>query len=211
MPQGLFPDCLGHPPGLGIGGETASRSSLEIAADIERLTEDLHLAADYAKQLDSQLLRQATNGVLNLSGTNAITYTDTTPTVPELYPKLADAIQQVAVNRFARQRRSVCTRVGGHGPWRTRDSQTRPLVVPEDGGAMNAIAVFDRATAEGAVGQMQGLPVFLDANIPTNAGTNTNEDKIIVGRSPTTCSSRRAVGRTLRSIRMSCRATSRSV
>lgn len=29
---------------------------------------------------------------------------------------------------------------------------------------------------------MQGLPVFLDANIPTNAGTNTNEDKIIVGR-----------------------------
>lgn len=76
---------------------------------------------------------------------------------------------------------------------------------------MNAIAVFDRATAEGAVGQMQGLPVFLDANIPTNAGTNTNEDKIIVGRSPTTCSSRRAVGRTLRSIRRSCRATSRSV
>jgi len=29
---------------------------------------------------------------------------------------------------------------------------------------------------------MQGLPVFLDANIPTNLGAGTNEDRIIVAR-----------------------------
>lgn len=77
------------------------------------LTQDL--AVDYAKQPDSQLLTQATNGVLNQSGTNAATYTDTTPTVPELYPKLADAIQQVAVNRFAPATAICMHRVGGHG------------------------------------------------------------------------------------------------
>jgi HK97 family phage major capsid protein len=140
------------------------------------------LAADYAKQLDTQLLSQATNGVLNLSGTNSITYTDGTPTVPEFYPKLADAIQQVAVNRFA-----PATAIVMHPrrwAWTTAalDSQTRPLVVPEANSATNAIGVFDRPTAEGAVGTMQGLPVFLDANIPITLGAGTNEDRIIVAR-----------------------------
>lgn len=98
------------------------------------LTQDL--AVDYAKQPDSQLLTQATNGVLNQSGTNAVTYTDTTPTVPELYPKLADAIQQVAVNRFA-PATAICMHPR-RWAWTTAalDSQTRPLAVPEAGGAM---------------------------------------------------------------------------
>lgn len=58
---------------------------------------------------------------------------------------------------------------------------------------------------------MQGLPVFLDANIPTNAGTNTNEDKIIVGRFSDDLLFEEAGGRTRRSTRKSCPATSRSV
>jgi hypothetical protein len=62
------------------------------------------------------------------------------------------------------------------------DTQTRPLVVPEANSAQNAVGVFSRPTAEGAVGTMQGLPVFLDANIPTNLGAGTNEDRIIVAR-----------------------------
>jgi hypothetical protein len=39
-------------------------------------------------------------GMLNASGINAITYTDGTPTVAELWPKEVDAVRQVAAQRF---------------------------------------------------------------------------------------------------------------
>jgi len=102
--------------------------------------------------------------------------------VPELYPKLADAIQQVAANRFAPA--SAIVMHPRRWAWTTAalDTQTRPLVVPEANSAQNAVGVFSRPTAEGAVGTMQGLAVFLDANIPTNLGAGTNEDRIIVAR-----------------------------
>jgi hypothetical protein len=63
------------------------------------------LIADYNMQLDApdlsgsgaagQLL-----GILNVApAINAVTYTDATPTVPELWPKLADALNQASNNR----------------------------------------------------------------------------------------------------------------
>lgn len=139
------------------------------------------LAADYAKQLDTQLISQATNGVTVLSGTNAITFTTGSPTVALLYPKVADAIQQVAVNRFAPADGIVMH--PRRWAWITAavDTQNRPLVVPE-GNSSNAVALFTTPTAEGAVGSMQGLPVFLDANIPITLGAGTNQDVIIVAR-----------------------------
>lgn len=140
------------------------------------------LAADYAKQLDTQLLTQATNGVTVLSGTNAITFTTGSPTVALLYPKVADAIQQVGVNRFAAAEAIVMH--PRRWAWITAalDSSNRPLVVPEANTAVNAVGVFSQPTAEGAVGTMQGLPVFLDANIPITLGAGTNQDLIIVSR-----------------------------
>jgi len=36
----------------------------------------------------------------------------------------------------------------------------------------------------GLVGNMHGIPVYVDPNIPTNLGTNTNEDRIIVIADP---------------------------
>jgi len=140
------------------------------------------LSADYAKQLDTQLITQATNGVLNLAGTNTITFTTGAPTVPLFYPKLADAIQQVGLNRFAAAEATVMH--PRRWAWVTAalDTQTRPLVVPEANSASNAVGVFERPTAEGAVGTMQGLPVFLDANVPTNLGAGTNQDPVIVAR-----------------------------
>lgn len=140
------------------------------------------LSADYNKQLDTQLITQATNGVLNLSGTNAITFTTGSPTVNLLYPKVADAIQQVGVNRFAPA--SAIVMHPRRWAWITAalDTAGRPLVVPEANSAQNAVGVFSRPTAEGAVGTMQGLPVFLDANFPTNLGAGTNQDPIVVAR-----------------------------
>lgn len=141
------------------------------------------LAADYAKQLDNQVLNQTTKGVTLLTGTNAITFTTGSPTVALLYPKVSDAIQQVGVNRF--QPATAIVMHPRRWAWITAalDSQLRPLVVPEaNGGAFNAVGLFTTPTVEGAVGTLQGLPVFCDANLQTTLGAGTNQDVIVVAR-----------------------------
>ncbi|MGH2681021.1 MAG: helix-turn-helix domain-containing protein [Actinomycetota bacterium] len=62
------------------------------------------------------------------------------------------------------------------------DSQQRPLVVPVGDGLMNAAGVGLGMSEEGPVGRLHGLPVFIDANIPTNLGGGTNEDRIVLLR-----------------------------
>ncbi|MFF3910132.1 hypothetical protein ACFYZJ_30095 [Streptomyces sp. NPDC001848] len=62
------------------------------------------------------------------------------------------------------------------------DSQNRPLVVPGEAGPVNAVGVFSQVMEEGYVGQILGLPVWLDSNIPTNLGGGTNQDRIFVLR-----------------------------
>jgi HK97 family phage major capsid protein len=139
------------------------------------------LAADFAKQLDTQVLNQATNGLLNLSGTNAITFTSGTPTVPLLWPKLADAVRQIAANRFQPADSIIMDPLKWGWVLSTLDSQNRPLVSPE-AGAFNPVGISTEPTGEGAVGRMQGLPVFVDGNVPTNLGAGTNESWIVVLR-----------------------------
>jgi len=41
---------------------------------------------------------------------------------------------------------------------------------------------FDAQAAQGLVGEMFGLPVYTDANIPTNLGAGTNQAPIFVGK-----------------------------
>jgi hypothetical protein len=47
-------------------------------------------------------------------------------------------------------------------------------------GAFNAIGAADQVAAQGLVGEMLGLPVYVDASIPTNVGGT--QDQIIVAR-----------------------------
>jgi HK97 family phage major capsid protein len=143
------------------------------------------LAADYAKQLDTQLLNQTTNGITVLSGTNTITYTQATPTASTLYPKFADAIQQVWTNRFAApdlivmHPRRWAQLLGG------LDTSGRPLVLPDamaGAQAFNVMSIGDGQVPQGLVGQIQGLPVVVDPNISITLGAGTNQDVIIVTR-----------------------------
>lgn len=143
------------------------------------------LAADYATKLDAYVLNNnATNkvGLLNVSGLNAVTYTDATPTVGELYSKVADGIQQIHTGRFLPADHIVMH--PRRWAWFTAavDTATRPLVVPVANMPMNAIASMGDVVSEGFVGTLQGLPVFVDPNIPTNLGAGTNEDRVIILR-----------------------------
>lgn len=142
------------------------------------------LAADYAVKVDQFLLtNNATDakGILSASGVNAITYTDASPSLPELYAKIADAVRQVHEGRmlppdkiFMHPRRwAACLA--------SLDTANRPLLTPY--APSNAPGTTNGPVSQGLVGQIQGLPVYVDPNIPTNLGAGTNEDRIIVLRS----------------------------
>lgn len=139
------------------------------------------LARAYHVNLDTAVLNSSTTsnkGLLQVSGINSVTYTASTPTVAGLYPKLADAIQQIATGIYR-----PATAVLMH-PRRwafilaSLDSSNRPLVSPI--APQNPAAGFGGVVAQGAVGNIQGLPVFVDPNIPITLGSGTNEDRIIV-------------------------------
>jgi HK97 family phage major capsid protein len=144
------------------------------------------LAADYAVKLDTFVIsNNAANkrGLLNVTGATAVTYTDASATAGELYPKIADAIQQIHTSRFMPP--DVIFMHPRRWAWMLSalDTAGRPLVTPVAGAPQNVLAAVGPINSEGFVGSMQGLPVFVDPNIPTNLGAGTNEDRIIVARS----------------------------
>ena len=143
------------------------------------------LAADYAQKLDVQLISGSgsagqVEGILTNSNVNSVTYTQATPTVANLYPKLSDAVNQVWTNRF--EAPDAWFMHPRRWAWilAALDSSNRPLVAPVS--PMNPVGGFTALNAEGIVGSLLGLPVYLDANIPTTQGAGTNQDAIILTR-----------------------------
>lgn len=145
------------------------------------------LTGDYNATLDADVINGPGTGkrhlgVLNVGSINAVTYTSAAPTVPELFPKGADAVQQVATNRH------MPPNVGWMHPrrwfWHTAalGTDNRPFVTPALNGPMNAMGITSPdPLAEGPVGTWH-LPIRMDANMPTNLGAGTDEDRIIIAR-----------------------------
>ena len=126
-------------------------------------------------------------GLLSTSGVNTTAFTTASPTVKLLYPKLADAIQEVNSNRFLPP--SVIVMHPRRWAFFTAavDGSDRPLVVPNASAPQNAIGVGSAAEYGQVVGQLMGLPVVTDASIPTtwsagSSNTSGTEDVIIVAR-----------------------------
>ncbi len=166
------------------GQQDLSRQAIERGTGI-----DVFVAADLIKSwhttLDSQILNGAgTAGTikgLRASGGNAITFTSTAPTVGLLYPKLADAIQQIQTNSFTNPTHFIMHPRRLAFLLAAVDSTNRPLVVPAANGPMNASGVGAGSSAYGNSGyQMMGLPIITDANVGTTYGTTTNQDEIYV-------------------------------
>lgn len=136
----------------------------------------------YDTELDRQLLVGASGsnehvGIANVSSINTVTYTSSTPTASELIPKIYDAIQKVASNRYLypthiimHPRRAAALAAGS--------SSSVPLF--QQGGLFRAFGEQNT----GVVGTIAGLPVVVDANIPTTSGAGTNQDAIYVVHAP---------------------------
>ncbi|MDN5861563.1 MAG: phage major capsid protein, partial [Pseudonocardia sp.] len=167
------------------GGQTLS---LQLVEQSPVAVDDLvlgDLLADLAVKVDTFTINNnaaGKRGMINVTGVNSITYTDATPTVGELYAKIADAVQQIHTGRFLPPSKIFMHPRRWAWLLAALDTQTRPLVVPVAQMPQNAIAAMGGVAAEGLVGSLQGLPVFVDPNLPTNLGAGTNEDRIVVTR-----------------------------
>ena len=141
------------------------------------------LAADYAVKTDIFVINNnATNkvGLLNVSGVNAVSLTATTAV--GLYAKVADAIQQIHSTRIMPPQAIVMHPRRWAMLLAAVDTANRPLVVPSGNAPQNGMGTFGGVNSQGMVGTLQGLPVYVDPNIPTNLGTGTNEDRILILR-----------------------------
>lgn len=173
------------------GLQDVSRQSLERGTPgIDRLVY-ADLVADYSEKVDtSAIADDGTNGthvgLLNITGENTVTYTDASPTVPEFWPKQADATTQIANTR--RKPPTFWLMHGRRWGWLTAalDSANRPLVgiVADAAQAVNVMGVARAGMfGEGQiVGLLAGLPVVIDNNVPINLGGGTNEDRVFAIR-----------------------------
>jgi HK97 family phage major capsid protein len=120
-------------------------------------------------------------GILNTSGINATTYTDASPTYAEFFPKLVAAITDISTNFFGGATHIVMHPSLAGCLLRALDGSSRPQFTSLLGNPQNAAGTFQRPGYDLGGFQILGIPVVLDANVPVNLGTGTNETAVIVG------------------------------
>ena len=163
------------------GQQNVSRQAIERGTNIDSLVM-ADLVSAYHTNLDSLFVTTSATSLTNTI-TQVVTYTDASPTVAELYPKIVDCVQRIQTNFFAgpnfilmhpRRLAFILAAV---------DGQNRPLAVPVPNfNGQPAFASGNGAPVYGNSGYtMLGLPIITDANVITNNGVGTNEDVIIVG------------------------------
>lgn len=159
------------------GQQTISRQAIERGTGIDDVTMN-DLFRRYATKLDSTLITQASTGLSAVAATT--TYTDASPTVAELWPKLYSAqndlegvlLGQAMPTHFVMHPRRwnwMTSQVGS--TWPTIGSAVTPVQ------AFGVALTNEYGTAVRGV-LSNGMRVTVDANVPTNKGAGTNEDEI---------------------------------
>jgi HK97 family phage major capsid protein len=163
------------------GQQDLSKQVIERGSGVDSfVVQDLIRA--YHTTLDNQIINGTGAsgqmlGLRNTLGVNLVQFTEASPTVALLYPKLADAYQKIQTNVFQNPthwimhpRRLAFLMAGV-------DQNDRPLVLPAANGAFQAVATGTGAAGYGNSGYtLMGLPIIADANITTV--TDGNEDEI---------------------------------
>ena len=167
-------------------GQQVSRQAIERGSGVDTLIA-ADMAGAMATTLEDQLLSGSGSGanllgLTNVSGTNAITYTDGSPSVSELWPKIQDAIQQVNANRFLGADLIVMhpRRLGFLNA--ALDSSNRPIILPQSNVPQNAMGTGPAAGYGNTGVQIAGIPVVTSGKVTTSSGSGGNEDEIYVLR-----------------------------
>ena len=159
------------------GQQTISRQAIDRGTGVEEIVMD-DLFRRYATALDSTLLNQATTGLSAVA--TATTYTDASPTGPELYPKILGAQAGVDAALLGFGSPDVVVMHSRRWAWlQSQMTTTWPMIgqpnIPSQLTGVNLGTRYGR----GFRGILpNGMAVVVDNNVTTSAGTN--EDEIYV-------------------------------
>ena len=168
------------------GQSDMSRQAIERGSGVEQLVmSDLALA--YSTSLNGDILNGAGTsgthlGILNTSGIGDVDADDASPTGAETFVQIVKAIGQVNENRYLPADIVIMHPRRWAYLSGALDGNSRPLVNPQGNNPTDPAAVGSAAGYGAVVGNVAGVNVITDAGIPTNLGTGTNEDRIIVAR-----------------------------
>lgn len=192
--QDIVTDSIGSGVFTVAGGQTVSLQLIEQSPlNIDRMILG-DLAKAYGIQIDKYVL-QGTNvgqplGMLSVPGINTVPFTTATPKLAgsatpadNLYPKLANLISLIQTSRYDVPTAWVMAPSRWYWMVAQSDNSGRPLVVPHSNGPNNAItAAGDTNVAQGVVGDLLGIPVVIDPNVPQTTGAGSNQDVIILAK-----------------------------
>jgi len=159
------------------GSQTISRQAVDRGLGVDDVT-IADLLDRYAENLDSKLLTATTSGLTNVA--TSVAYTDASPTAAELYPKIL-AAHSGAAGIFKNRASRLAVVMHPRRWWWMNAALTSQWPLISGQVPVQAAAENNSAVGYGLVGRLPfGTPVYLDANIPTNLGTGTNEDEVYV-------------------------------
>lgn len=164
------------------GAATVSRQLYDMSTPSTDVVVYTDILASYNKSLDTAVLNgTVTNakGILQQSSTNAITYTSASPTAGGIWGAVFQGKSQIEKTVFA----PVDGIIMHPSAWNffigSLDSQNRPLALDTTGATFNAMAHWN-PEAQGLAGNVSGIPVIVDANVPVNLGAGTNQSPWIM-------------------------------
>jgi HK97 family phage major capsid protein len=165
-----------------MGQQDISRQAIERGSVTDSLVFN-DLLADYATKLDRNIISGGGSagesvGILSVTGIATQTWTGTT--AASFLSKVHGALNDVASGRYAPATVMVMHPRRWHWLLSQSDTAGRPLVTPYVAQGQNPQGLG--GTAYGPAGSLAGVPVIVDANVPTNLGASTNEDRVIVTR-----------------------------
>lgn len=166
------------------GQQDIARQALELGTGVQDLI-FRELLSQWHTALDSGIINTdgtsgTIEGLLASDSIGTSTYTDGTPTVPEFLVQLGNSIADVTTACKAgpdvivvhpRRWEWLLVSVGSDG---------RPLVQVDNYNAQNEVG--RGRSGYGQVGTIRGIPVIVDANVPINLGSGTDEDRVIVAK-----------------------------
>lgn len=167
------------------GMQDLSRQSIDRGHLVDRVIY-ADLIGAYNQSLDTDVIAGPGTGGRHAGIVGSAAYSvtfSTTDSVAAFYGAVANAGQQIASGRYMAP--DVIVMHPRRWGWLAAkvDADGRPLI-DLDGHPSNAMG-NGNAPGEGAVGSIAGIPVYLDANVPTTISSSTfsgsTEDLVIVG------------------------------
>lgn len=161
------------------GQQTISRQAIDRGTGIEDVVID-DLYRRYATALDSTLINQATTGLSAVA--TATTYTDASPTGPEMWPKILGAGSGVEAALLGFAAPDAVVMHSRRWYWlQSQMTSTWPMFgqpgIPTQAAGVN----FAEKYGSGARGILpNGMVAIVDNNIATNLGAGTNEDEVYI-------------------------------